>query len=89
MQRKLYRPLPNLEQIVLTASNGDVFAILKTSDMFSGIYNSNGRHRAKINIGSGDVTDLTKSEMEEVPVGPSYPIKRYFRVIVTKHDTLN
>lgn len=85
--------MPFSEQIILTTSNGDVFAmynrgILMGICRFYGTHARRGRCRAKMNIGSGEVTDLTHSEIEEVPVGPQRPINRCFSIVVVKYYSL-
>lgn len=55
--------MPTQERIVLSIANGHVFAILETPSSLSGICSSQGcrtgRGRAKINMKSGKITQLT------------------------------
>ncbi|XP_033212440.1 serine/arginine repetitive matrix protein 1-like [Belonocnema kinseyi] len=65
----IYEPLPTEEQIVISTSNGDVFAILETSNCLAGMYirSSKTFKRAKINTETGRVTVLTQDELDDTP----------------------
>ncbi|XP_033212445.1 uncharacterized protein LOC117170036 [Belonocnema kinseyi] len=78
----IFEPLENQEQIVITTSAGDVFAILSGTYLLDGIYiysNASFR-RAKINIVTSQVTTLTPEEINDVPIGPHRPMLRFFRI---------
>lgn len=68
--------------MVMSTSNGNVFAIWESTNYLAGIYISDKEHykRAKINTYSKIVTLLTPEEVGETPVGRVHPITKYFEV---------
>lgn len=79
--------MPVQEQIVLLASNDDVFALLKSNNILPGIYayrNPNVR-RAKINMNSAKVTLMNANEIDASSVGSVCPIRKFFRVVLVNN----
>ncbi|XP_033209211.1 uncharacterized protein LOC117168007 [Belonocnema kinseyi] len=79
-------PMPSEEQTVLTASNGDVFAILAKKPnrqmILRGMYKPvtyTGK-RAKININSGAVVEMTSEEIAESPLGNHNVVPKRFKI---------
>lgn len=84
-------PMPTEEQTILLTSNGDVFAIFGDDTFLRGIYTirtylgNKCEKRVKMNMYSGMITDMTKQEIRETPLGKSRPISKNFRAIMI-HD---
>ncbi|XP_033229055.1 uncharacterized serine-rich protein C215.13-like [Belonocnema kinseyi] len=86
-QRQDLLPMPTGEQIVLSTSNGDVCAIFASSSnnshylraLYKPLYK--GLKRAKINMHSGIVTELTPEEIAKCAVGTKSGIAKSFEII--------
>ncbi|XP_033212504.1 uncharacterized protein LOC117170090 [Belonocnema kinseyi] len=79
-----FKPVPDQEHIVISTFDGDVFAILESTNILAGLYVHHIKYykRAKIDK-QGMVTLLTPIEIKEIPVGSARPIQRYFQVTLT------
>ncbi|XP_033229033.1 uncharacterized protein LOC117180652 [Belonocnema kinseyi] len=87
---RIYTPIPTREFIVLSTSNGDIFAFMEYSGILRGLYKSSQlNQRLKINMITKKVSKMSQKEIQECQVGRFHPVfPRNFSEEVGDHDSL-
>lgn len=84
VEKHFYGPMPSQEQVVLSTSQGNAFAIVQSGNVLARIYsyptNCHSRRHENINMESGVIIPLSRDEILDVLVGTHNLVYRNFRV---------